>query len=375
MLPALLAPEKRREFLESRQSMIGSSDAPVVAGLDEYGKDVVDLYYEKARPIPDSELERKSIHLFRGVILEDVGADLYQGLTGRKVRKMGTSRHKEHDWAGTHTDRQILAAAGTDVETTGALEVKAPGVWMFATILDTGLSRAQIAQCQWHLACTGYTWGEWAIVNLEHAEGPLLVVPFERNELVIEQLLERGHKFWTEHVEPRKVPDIRDWMDMPDLEIPQHDPERHFITDPIEVDSYRDLIKAWWDRKHYNDEYDRISEEVQDRMDADKRTKIEVTGLGKINYAHREGQVKTALKKATATRALDWDLVRAAILQRFTADADVEGVTLTNKGIEKMVDAILVSCELDWDQFKYQGTPYRHFQPYPIKTTNPRLEE
>lgn len=366
-IPQLLDDTARREFLEARQGMIGSSDLPPLCNIDDFGTDAVDVYYEKARPIADADLKRRSIHLFRGVVLEEIGSQLFQAFRDQPVRRMQQRSHPDYSWAGCNVDRQILATNGRP---TGALEVKAPNREKFGNVVEAGLSAGYVAQLQWQLFVTGYSWGTWAVVNLEHEAGPLFTVEIERNDAVIEQLLDRAKKFWP-HVERRQVPDIRAWLDQPAIEVPPHDQERHLLTSPELVEAFRPLMKLYRARKQAGDAYDEEKERIQEALDELDMTKVEIPSIGKVNYLHKPGNVQTSLKKLRAARPLDWDKVRAFLVGQASVESANPNITITEAGkaafLEGTIEEALKSFELDWSQFEYSTAAHRHFQPYPAK--------
>ncbi len=342
-LPLLLDPESRRAFLEDRQKVLGSSDIGPVCGLDGY-RDAIDIYHDKTRPVEvDSEA---NIHLLRGVLLEPIAGELYKTITGKKIRRMGQRIHPDNRWAGVHADFQILADNGSG---TGALEVKAPGVGTFSRILEMGLPDSYITQLQWQLYVTGYSWGEYAVVNLEHKDGPLLTIPVERDDDLIGEMVARGEKFW-HHVEERKPLNPLEWIQQEPLPIPSHDHTMHYV-DPADHPELVKMLELDREKKRINKEWEAQRDLVRPLIDAEGWTRLHVRGFGKINYGHREGRKWPNEKRLYAARPLDRDLVRGAF-------AD-EGIPISEDG--------LTLLELDLATVMNVTDSHRHFQCWPAK--------
>ncbi len=358
----MLTADGRREFLEARRTGIGSSDIGAICGIDPW-RDAIDVYFEKTRPVTDDE---GNIHTLRGVLLEDIGAQIYTQLSGNKIRRHRQRAHPEHRWAQSNIDRQILANG--DGKPTGALEVKAPGTGSFARYIDYGLPDHLTSQLQWQLFTTGYDWGEWAIVNLEHSAGPLLRFEMERNDKLIEQMVEVGEEFW-ELVERREMPSAMKWVGGdPKVEVPQHDTTRHKVTeDPDGM--IAGLMEAQQLRKDGQELYDARGDLLKAWMEAEGITRLEHPELGKVNHTWREGRTQTSLKKVRAARPLDRDKVEAWLRERASVEAGNKAVTVTKAGkaafMDSMVEGTLIELELDWSAFEYHNEPHRAFQAYP----------
>ncbi len=346
MLSLLLDPAERQAFLEARQQVVGSSDIAPVCGIDPW-RDAIDIYWDKTRPV---EVDAESnIHLIRGVALEPLAAEFYTAYTGRKVRRMGQRKHKDNPWAGVHADFQILSGNGHG---TGALEVKAPSVGTFSRVLEAGLPDNYVTQLQWQLYVTGYDWGEFAIINLEHNQGPILTIPVERNDDLIGEMVRRAEKFW-KHVEDRTPLNPVEWVNQEALPIPEHDGDRHYLdpeahpelVEMLQLDAAKKDIKKAWEAQR---------EKVTALLDDLGYTRTHVRGFGKINYDWRDGRRWANEKRIYAAKPLDRDLVRGL---------------LADHGI--VVDEGTLSlCEMDLSTVMNQGKPHRHFQCWPSKAAD-----
>lgn len=104
MSAAIALPERQQTpaWLKRRQTGIGSSDAPIIAGISPWG-DIRTLFAEKlgwAAPSVETAPMRW------GLRLENVIADAYAEETGRKVRRVNRLlQHREHSWMLASLDR------------------------------------------------------------------------------------------------------------------------------------------------------------------------------------------------------------------------------------------------------------------------------
>jgi putative phage-type endonuclease len=99
---ALPARQRTPEWGKARQAGIGSSDAPVIAGVAPWG-DIRTLFAEKmgwAAPVIETRL------MSWGLRLEQVIAEAYAEETGRRVRRVRRLlQHRQHPWMLASLDR------------------------------------------------------------------------------------------------------------------------------------------------------------------------------------------------------------------------------------------------------------------------------
>ena len=103
---------------EAREKALGSSDAPIVAGISKYSSPL-ELYYKLHGELPrydDNETwEQKAGSKFEPVIAEIVAEEL-----GLKIRRAPTRTHAKHPWMVANLDFEIVNnPAGP-----GVLEIK-----------------------------------------------------------------------------------------------------------------------------------------------------------------------------------------------------------------------------------------------------------
>jgi putative phage-type endonuclease len=97
--------QRSPEWHEQRRKGVGSSDAPIIAGVAPWG-DIRSLYAEKAGLAPPPEQNEP---MRWGRLLENAIADGYTEITGNKLRRLhAIRRNKEHPWMMASIDRAIV---------------------------------------------------------------------------------------------------------------------------------------------------------------------------------------------------------------------------------------------------------------------------
>lgn len=197
---AAVSPEVEREqWLEQRKLGIGGSDAAAVFN-EGYGCSRA-LAYDKSDTPPDfPRTERELRVMRRGTLMEELVADEFAYITGRKIRRMGTKVSKDYPFMRVNIDRQIL----NDKRGPGALEVKTASPWVFREMTerdpDTGEAKGipiqYFLQLQHALAVTGYQWGAFVVMNASSWD--MLTFEEDRHEEWIKTIIEREGAFWAQ---------------------------------------------------------------------------------------------------------------------------------------------------------------------------------
>lgn len=344
----MLTPDERLEFLRARQTGIGGSDVAAILGMDSY-RTPMDVYLEKTRPITEEDVLTTNIHLFRGQLLEDAAADLYSEQTGRKVRRMPQREHKDFPMFRVNADRQILAS---EDRPTGALECKAPAFRGFQRAIEEGVRDEYVLQLQWALGVCGYDWGSMALCNLEHPAGPLFHFPVERNEILIEHMLERCGRFWFEHVAEHRPPDPSEW-EQPPVQLEALAGEQVTITKPLIVDLFQQAAMAEKLNKKVAERRDEIRAKLAKWMRENEVKKALFPGYGKATLITKKGSRPLREKQLVASRPIDRDT-----LHRYAEDVDDEGLlTIIETG----------QLDLDFNLYRSQSDDYEYVMVYPQK--------
>jgi len=340
--------DERLAFLMERQKGIGGSDIAAICGVDPY-RSAFDVYVEKTRP-PDLS-DPENIHMLRGIVLEDVAAELYAEASGYKVRRMAQRAHPEYPWAMVNVDRQILSGNGKG---TGALEIKSPMSRTFSDIIQYGMKDAYILQLQWALGVTGYDWGEFCAINLEHGAGPIIHFPVERNDELINDMIVRAERFWFHHVDPRIPPTPDMWKPGAPMEVPEHSGEAVTLESPEVVDLAKSVMDAWKHKKEAEEDYKACKGAAIKLMKEIEATRVHVPGVGKMNHIWQPGRTTFDFKKLKAYGAVDPDKLYQIMCDDYGWDVE-------------RVQELLDEAALDFESFEKTGNAYQQFVPYPAK--------
>lgn len=345
------SPEERLAFLRDRQGVLGGSDIAAVCQVDPY-RSPFDVYLDKTRPVRDDDPD--NIHKLRGVLLEPIGADLYSADSGNKLRRQKQRTHPAYPWAGVNMDRMILAS---DDRPTGALEVKAPGREGFHTLLNEGMKHPYILQLQWAMFVTGYEWGEFCAVNLEHGMGPIVYWPEERDEGLIAGMLERAEQFWTEHVEPRIPPNPDVWKPPPPIEVPEHSGDVVTLASPEVVKLAQGVMAAYRARRDAEAAYKTEKKKAIAMIAEIGATKLFIPGVGKMNNIWQPSRTYPqgdGWGKIKDYGAIDPDKLRRYLKEHWGEERE-------------SIDDLIEACGLDFEMFESTGNAYQQFTPYPAK--------
>lgn len=180
----------REDWLKLRKRGIGGSDAAAVAGLNPW-KSPVAVYLEKTGQI---EQEEPGEPAYWGNVLEDVVAKEFSIRTGFKVQRSNKLyRHPEHPFMLGNIDRMI-----TDQnKRKGILEVKTTSAFNGEDWKEDKLPDHYAIQLQHYLSVLGLDYGFFAVLiggnNFQYRY-------VERNESIINNLINIEKHFWNEHV-------------------------------------------------------------------------------------------------------------------------------------------------------------------------------
>lgn len=138
-----------------RNSGIGGSDVACIMGLNPW-KSAYALYAEKHGDVEAEDLSDNE-YVYWGTVLEQVVADRFCELTGKKVRKCGTLQDDNYDFMLANVDRLVVGEnAGLECKTANGFKSKD---WDGDELPDS-----YYCQCQWYMMITGCS--KWYIACL-----------------------------------------------------------------------------------------------------------------------------------------------------------------------------------------------------------------
>lgn len=309
----------REEWLAERRTGIGGSDAAAILGLNPY-KTPLEVWMQKTGEGREIEVTPA---MERGIHLEPVAADLYTKKTGRRIRRQPLKRHPDHDFILGNVDRQILTGSGEGefkVDSTGVLEIKCPGLHVFAQVKSHGLPEYMTIQLLHYLGVYGYDWGSFALFNAERWE--LIWFDLEADPDLIQTIIDREVEFWTQWVVPKIKPGIEPTPE--DLNIPEVEGELT-IRD---TDEWIELAENMREARSLKDTAaeleDQAKEKIQELMHRDELHAVEVPDIARFYYKPYPG----------------------------------------NTSWKKTAEAIAKEAGLDPDNFVVKGNRYTRFTPY-----------
>lgn len=176
-----------------REASLGSSDAPILAGVSRY-KSPLELYYQIHGELPrytDEETQWQRI----GARLEPVIAEIAAEEIGVKIRRCPTKRHPQHSFMVANLDYEIVG----DPKGAGVFEVKnRSGERPWDTIPDDVM-----LQCVHQMAVTRREWGRVAAM---FQFGVIKTYELVRDKELEEYLIELESRFMV-HVQRGEPPD------------------------------------------------------------------------------------------------------------------------------------------------------------------------
>jgi putative phage-type endonuclease len=180
----------RDEWLEVRNTGIGSSDAAAAVGLNPY-KSQLELWMEKtgrgaALPQPDPNDDTSP--MFWGTLLESFVAAHYTKKTGNRIRKINAVlQHSEIPWMLANIDREIMGVPEVQI-----LECKTAGL-NGSRLWKEGVPEYVQIQVHHQLAVTGKKAADVAVLVCGN---DFRVFRIERDDSLIARLIELERKFW-----------------------------------------------------------------------------------------------------------------------------------------------------------------------------------
>jgi putative phage-type endonuclease len=240
-----------------RSKGIGGSDAAAVLGLSKY-KSPLELYLEKIGEL-DSDIPDNDA-MYWGRTLEEIVAQEYAKRTGNKVRRVNrVLQHNEHSWMLANIDREIISDRGR-----GVLECKTANAWLTSEWDDGQVPDAYLLQLMHYLAVTGRQWGSIAVLI---GGQKFIIQDFERDDELIEMMIEKERAFWEDHVLKRITPEygVVSSALMSKL-YPQSTGRSIEIADDAIGDAIRDYIDARELEKEQKDRKDTAKAVIQGAM-------------------------------------------------------------------------------------------------------------
>ena len=272
--------------LRSRRVKIGGSDIGALMGLSGFlsPADVYDAKCGMKPPKPDNA------HMRRGRALEGIAVENWCEVTKREVEGDGATflNHDRYYFVGGRPDRYILAGGSEryppldGCDSRGILEVKCPAEYGFDRTLAEGLDQSYHAQIQYYMGLAGVRWGAFAIFCAERWQ--LHHFPVAFNEEFYARALEVAHRFWYDHIIPRRRPEQLAPLTAIASQLPVIGTEYQRVEGRDWEEAMLALKRAREERLLAENAEKRAQERVQAMMNAlpGAPDAIELPGVGKI---------------------------------------------------------------------------------------------
>lgn len=212
--------------IEARKQGIGGSDAASLLGLNPYCTPY-QLWLEKTGQAKQEEISSNDLRHI-GHVLEAGIAQLFSDMTKLALEEVPqTLQHPKYPWMLCHLDRKVVTK-NQIVECKNVSE-RSFKVYQWGEEGSDQIPLHYLVQVQHQLAVTGYS---LAYVAALVGGNRLLRFEINRDEELINRLIEKEHYFWHEHVLMRKPPDPYNRIDI-SLLYPQDNGDYKEATEEI----------------------------------------------------------------------------------------------------------------------------------------------
>ncbi|MFJ7566470.1 YqaJ viral recombinase family protein [Herminiimonas sp. NPDC097707] len=280
----------RDHWLAVRKGGIGSSDAAAAVGLNPYQSQLELWMIKTGRDggLPKVDPNDETSPMYWGTLLEPIVAAHYTRRTGNRVRKINAVlQHPDPDkaWMLANIDREVVGASDVQI-----LECKTAGEFG-ARLWRDGVPEYIVCQVQHQLAVTGKASADVCVLVCGQE---IRVTRIERDDVLIERLIELERRFW-QYVETDTPPPV-DGSDSADTALrclyPTDAGQRLDLTDDRDFSSaFADLVL--------------VREEIAQRqlLESQLKQKIEQRMGDASNAVFETGSV--SWKRSKDSQALD----------------------------------------------------------------------
>lgn len=279
--------QDRKKWEAMRNIGIGGSDASTIAGINRW-KSPYQLWLEKTGQVEPEDISDNE-YVYWGTVLEQLVADRFCELTGKKVRKCGMMQSLTHEFMLANVDRLVVGEnAGLECKTANGFKAKE---WESDNVPDS-----YYLQCQHYMAVTGCE--KWYIACLIGGNH-FVWKEIPRNEEDITALIEAEGAFWEDNVKVGLMPDV-DGSKSCSQALAERFPGG--VTDSITLPKEADELLAEIDE--LNEAADRIKDQIESKKNSVKLMlgdhEIAYAGERKVTWKTQAGRVTVDSKKLKA---------------------------------------------------------------------------
>ena len=276
--------QDRKKWEAMRNIGIGGSDASTIAGINRW-KSPYQLWLEKTGQVEPEDISDNE-YVYWGTVLEQLVADRFCELTGKKVRKCGMMQSLTHEFMLANVDRLVVGEnAGLECKTANGFKTKE---WEGDNVPD-----GYYLQCQHYMAVTNCE--KWYIACLIGGNH-FVWKEIPRNEEDITALIAAEKAFWEDNVQGGIMPDV-DGSKSCSQALAERFPGG--VTDSITLPKEADELLAEIDE--LNEATDRIKEQIESKKNGIKLMlgdhEIAYAGERKVTWKKQAGRVTIDTKR------------------------------------------------------------------------------
>lgn len=279
--------QDRQKWEAMRNIGIGGSDASTITGINRW-KSPYQLWLEKTGQVEPEDISDNE-YVYWGTVLEQLVADRFCELTGKKVRKCGMMQSLTHEFMLANVDRLVVGEnAGLECKTANGFKAKE---WEGDNVPDS-----YYLQCQHYMAVTGCE--KWYIACLIGGNH-FVWKEIPRNEDDITALIEAEKAFWEDNVKGGIMPDV-DGSKSCSQALAERFPGG--VTDSITLPKEADELLNEIDE--LNEAADRIKDQIESKKNGIKLmlgdNEIAYAGERKVTWKTQAGRVTVDSKRLKA---------------------------------------------------------------------------
>lgn len=237
----LPADADRAVWLRERRNHLCSSDVAAVLGVSEYST-ALHVYHDKRGDLPSDEDAGEPA--LWGTILEGAVAGEWARRNRAVVRRIGLVANTDRPWQACTLDRQVIECPLG--ESPCALEVKTRNAWV-SKRWRREVPDDVLAQVVWAMETCGY----------QHMHVACLIGGQDYRQFVVRRepelaadMVTAGARFWADHVQARKPPQVSGVGDpLIDLYGRLH-PDRDGLIELASMDDMGEALNAITDYEH-----------------------------------------------------------------------------------------------------------------------------
>ncbi len=214
--------------IKDRKNYLGGTDIAKILGLSRWGT-ALQVFAEKTGQIEPEDISGK-MPVRLGIKFEPIISELFEEETGKKLHRVNEElRHPKYDFLRGHLDRRVVGEKAI-------VEIKSTSAWNKDSWADGEAPMDYQIQTMYYMALTGAERG-YLVCLIGNQD--LKIKTIERDQKVLDSIIEKAVDFWQRFVLTRTMPGIITARDTDTLLalFPNADPD-----DTVELDDNADAM-------------------------------------------------------------------------------------------------------------------------------------